>query len=253
MAIAQLNPNDRYALVGKTGSGKTQLAIVLAGTFARSLPYPWEVWWIDTKNVDEDIRTLRSWGFRNAASVEDQQTSRITTAKYFYVTAGDERYDPETVEQVQAILKAAYNRQRVVVVVDEYTQAVPGQRNPGAALRDVFARGRGRQVGIIGCTQEPVYVPRQLISQATHTVMLNVSYAYDIKYLKSVDPLYIPPVKHGDRYGFYWRWNDGGGDLDYFPNQKVWYDQLKIAMNRQEQERRQAAVSGAATDSPTGY
>lgn len=242
MAAPVLSPQDRYALVGKTGSGKTQLAIVLAGTFARSLSPPWEVWWIDTKNVDEDIKTLRSWGFRNAASAEDQATSRITAAKYFYVTAGDERFNPATVEQVQAILKAAYDRRNVVVVVDEYTQAVPGQRNPGAALRDVFARGRGRGVGVIGCTQEPVYVPRQLISQASHTVMLNVSYAYDIKYLKGIDPVYIPPIKHGDRYGFYWRWNDGGGDMDYFPNQRVWYDQLMVAMNRDDASWREASA-----------
>lgn len=46
MPVAQLRPQDRYALVGKTRSGKTALAMVLAGTFARTLAAPWEVWWI---------------------------------------------------------------------------------------------------------------------------------------------------------------------------------------------------------------
>jgi DNA helicase HerA-like ATPase len=243
VAIAQLRPNERYALVGKTRSGKTALAMVLAGTFARSLPYPWEVWWVDTKNDEKDIKELRRWGFRNAASVEDQSTSRITNAKYFYVVTNDERFDPATVEQVQEICRAAYSRKNVIVCIDEYVQAVPSQRNAGAALLNIFQRGGGRNVGLIGLTQEPKFVPRQLISQATHTVMLNLTYGYDVEYLQAIDKAYVPPKKLGDQYGFWWRWNDGGGDMDYFPNQRVWYDQLKVAMNRAEQEANNSAMS----------
>lgn len=233
MAIVQLKPNERYALVGKTRSGKTALAMVMAGTFARVLlGTGWEVWWCDTKNDEDDIRELRKWGFRNAASVEDQQTSMITNAKYFYIVTNDERYDPATVEQVQEVCRQAYQRRKVIVVIDEYVQAVYSQRNPGEALLNIFQRGGGRDVGIIGLTQEPVYVPRQLISQATHTVMLNVTYGYDIDFLKKIDRAYRPPKDRGDQYGFYWRWNDGGGELDYYPNQRIWYDQLKVAKNR---------------------
>ena len=192
--------------------------------------------WIDTKNDPDDIRDLRKWGFRNAASLEDQRTSRITNAKYFYVVTNDERYDPETVEQVQEICRVAYGRKNVIVCIDEYTQAVPSQRNAGAALKNIFTRGGGRNVGLIGLTQEPTFVPRQLLSQATHTVMLNLTYGYDIEYLQKIDKIYQPPKKLGDDYGFFWRWNDGGGEMDYYPNQQVWYQQLRVAMNRQRQE-----------------
>jgi hypothetical protein len=233
MPFTTINPNDRTAIVGKTGSGKTMLGVVLAGRLARALPPPWEVWWLDTKNVDDDIRLLREWGFRNAASEDDQQTSNIRNAKYFYIVEGeDERYDPATVAQVQEVCRQAYIRQRVIVVIDEYTQAVPSQRNPGKHLQNIFARGRGRRIGLIGMTQEPVYVPRQLISQATHTVMMNVSYAYDVKYLQSIDKLYKKPVDAGHPHGFYWRWNDGGGEMDFYPNQKLWDDQLRLALQR---------------------
>ena len=236
MSIAQLKPNDRYAFVGKTRSGKTALAMVLAGTFARALPYPWEVWWIDTKNDPNDLKELRRWGFRNAASLEDQRTSRITNAKYFYVVTNDERYDPETVEQVQEICRSAYSRKNTIVCIDEYVQAVPSQRNAGAALLNIFQRGGGRNVGLIGLTQEPKFVPRQLISQATHTIMLNLTYGYDVEYLQQIDKAYQPPRKLGDPYGFWWRWNDGGGEMDYFPNQQIWYSQLRVALGRKRQE-----------------
>lgn len=237
MAASQLKPNDRYAFVGKTRSGKTQLAIVLAGTFALSLPRPWEVWWLDTKNDPKDLQRLREWGARNAASIEDQQTTTIPQFKYFYIEEGGdaERHDPATVEQVQEICRMAYRRKHVLVCIDEYTQAVPSDRNPGSALRDIFARGGGRDVGIIGLTQEPVYVPRQLLSQATHQFLFSVSYEYDKKYLKNIYKDYRNPQEEmNDTWGFWYRWVDGGTPTEYYANQRVWYDSLFVAKPRDE-------------------
>ena len=235
MPIAQLKANERYALVGKTRSGKTVLAMVLAGTFARTLPAPWEVWWIDTKNDPKDLAALRAWGFRNAASAKDRkpESGGLSNALYWRVTAHDSKgRDIDTVEQVQAILADAYKRGHILVVIDEYVQAVPSARSAGKALLDVFQRGGGKNVGIIGLTQEPVYVPRQLISQATHLCLLSLTYENDIKYVRNLCPVYEPPIKVGDPYGFYWSWVDGSGQWDYYPNQKVWFDQLQIAMPR---------------------
>lgn len=239
MSASQLKPNDRFAFVGKTRSGKTQLAIVVAGTFARILPRPWEVWWIDTKNDSNDIEKLREWGARNAASEEDQQTTTIPQFKYFYVVESDtaERHDPGTVEQVQAICRMAYQRQKVLVCIDEYTQAVPSDRNPGPALRDIFARGGGRNVGIIGLTQEPVYVPRQLLSQATHQFLFSVSYEYDKDYLRKISKAYRNPQEEmGDSWGFWYRWVDGGTPTEYYENQKIWYDRLTVSHPRNKPE-----------------
>jgi hypothetical protein len=233
--VAQLKANERYALVGKTRSGKTVLAMVLAGTFARTLPPPWEVWWIDTKNDPKDLASLRSWGFRNAASTKDRkpESGGLSNALYWRVTAHDDKgNDIDTVEQVQAILAEAYKRGHILIVIDEYVQAVPSARSAGKALLDVFQRGGGKNVGIIGLTQEPVYVPRQLISQATHLCLLSLTYENDIKYVRNLCPVYESPIKVGDPYGFYWSWVDGSGQWDYYPNQKVWFDQLQIAAPR---------------------
>jgi energy-coupling factor transporter ATP-binding protein EcfA2 len=233
-----VKPNERLAFVGKTRSGKSKMAIVLGATIARALLSQrgdWEVWWIDTKNDPEDLSTLRDWGFRNWASDNDRATSRLTNAVYYYITehGSDDRFDPDTVAQAQEIFRRAYNRRHVIVCVDEYTQVVPSQRMAGKALHNIFTRGGGRGVGIIGLTQEPVYVPRQLISQATHQVFMNVSYNYDVQYLRKIDPTYEQPIKLGDQYGFWWRWVDGGV-MSYFPNQEEWYEQLQIQLPSKE-------------------
>lgn len=233
MANATLNAFDRYAFVGKTGSGKTRTAIVLAATIAISHPEPWEVWWIDTKDVKEDIIQLRLWGFRNVASKKDRtQTGGLPNAIYYLVreeTKDGKPVEDSVVNQCQQIFAAAYKRGHVLVVIDEYTQVVVSKQNPGAALTNIFSRGRGKEVGVMGLTQEPVFVPRMLLSQATHLVLFSLTFTADIDYIRKLYKEYVPPMKLGDRWGFYWGWIDGNGIFTYYPNQAVWYDSLNVA------------------------
>lgn len=246
MPVAVLNPNERYAFVGKTRSGKTALAMVLAGTYARALDPPWEVWWIDTKNDPKDLAALRRWGFRNAMSLEDRETSAVPNAVYFRVPSKDEEgYDISTVMQVQYILSMAYERGHIIVVIDEYVQAVPSKRSAGSALLDVFQRGGGKNVGIIGLTQEPVDVPRQLLSQATHLVLFTLTYEYDKQYITKMVKEYEPPIKMGEPHGFWWKWVDGDGEVTFFPNQKQWYDTVSIALPRSRLDAQQVVAQQA--------
>lgn len=232
MATALLRPQDRYAFIGKTRSGKTALAMVLAGTFARTLPPPWEVHWIDTKNDPKDIKALRSWGFRNWASAKDRspESGGLANAFYHVLKSKDSKGNNiSVVDQAQAIFAMLYQQRNVIVVVDEYVQVVYSVRDAGDDLLNIFQRGGGVNVGLIGLTQEPVYVPRQLISQATHICLLSLNYQNDIKIAKNICPVYVPPNKVGDPHGFYWSWVDGSGEWDYYKNQRIWYDSVLAA------------------------
>ena len=231
MAVANLSPHERYAFIGKTRSGKTQMAILLAAHFAMTLHSPWEVWWIDTKNDPTDIKKLRSWGFCNGASEKDiTRPGAMRNALYFMITEGGEF---STEELAQAKIAEAYERGNVILVVDEYTQVVHSIQSPGYALKNVFARGGGKKVGLIGLTQEPVYIPRMLLSQATHLVLFSVTHQADIKYLKNLCPNYVPPALQGDPYGFYWSHQDGTASWAYYTSQKEWFNSLRIAMPKE--------------------
>lgn len=228
-------PNDRYAFVAKTRAGKTSLATVLAGTIAMSLMNTeWEVWVIETKGDPNDLVAWREWGFRNYASSRDQQTSLVDNAFYFRIDSKDAAgNDLDVVTQAQAIINAAYLQGKKIIVIDEYVSVVPSTRSAGKPLLDVFQRGGGRNVGLIGLTQEPVYVPRQLLSQATHLFLFSLSYEYDIKWARGLCPDYVPPSEQGYPYGFYYKWVDGPVNRwTFFRHQKDWYEQLNIAMPR---------------------
>lgn len=228
MALATLQINDRYAIVGKTGSGKTSFAMVLAGTMALAMPPPWEAWWLDTKGDPKDTQQLRRWGFRNAASKRDQtQTGGLPNAKYFRIAPVPGNPD-SVMMQAQEILGAAYKRRHVLVIVDEYTQVVISKRTAGENLLNIFTRGRGLDIGIIGMTQEPVDIPRQLISQASHLILFSLTYQTDIEYMRKLFRGYTPPIKMGHRYGFWWSWVDGNGEWSFYPSQKSWYDTLRV-------------------------
>jgi DNA helicase HerA-like ATPase len=237
-AQAKLNPFDRVAIIGKTGSGKTRLAIVIASYFAQTLGPPWEVWWIDTKNVKEDIEELINWGAVNGSSEKHQKRrGGLRNFKFFIITP-EPGYS--TVEQAQGKLQEAYERGHVIVVIDEYTQVVISNRTPGQPLKDVFTRGRGRNVGLIGLTQEPVNVPRMLMSQASHLVLFTVTYPYDIDYCKKLCKIYTPPQDQGNTHGFYWSHIDGTAKWAYYENQKEWAAGVKIQLPKEP--------TGAATN-----
>lgn len=211
--------------------------MVLAGMFAQYLYYPWQIWWIDTKGDIADLVALRQFGFRNGAVTKDMNSQGARPgALYFHIEPTDYLDTASVISQAQIIFAAAMQRGRnermdynnVLVVIDEYVAVVPSERSAGAALKDIFQRGGGMKTGVIGCTQEPVSIPRQLISQATHLFVFNLTFDYDIKRMKSFIPEYSPPMERGDDYGFYHVTLEGAKNVQYYKNQYEWFQNVDM-------------------------
>jgi hypothetical protein len=215
-----IKPNDRFALIGKTGSGKTKFGLTLGTTIIRAVNKtalkPWQCWIIDTKGDPTDIERMRRWGYTRVQSMEglvpDHDGENLY--RFFVIEPGDE-YD-DTVEKAQHVFAAAKKHGNVLVNVDEYTSVVQSDRMPGKSLKDLFARGRGLRVGVIGQTQEPVYVPRQLASQASHLFLFDLSLTADIEWATKFCRGYERPVKQGYPHGFYYSHLDGDAAWHFF-------------------------------------
>lgn len=168
-----LSPNHRYANVGKTRSGKTTASMALASLLVPWDHDVWECWWLDSKRDADDQRALRAWGF-----------GRKDSARKLHILNGS----PDQVKgQAQNLCLKALDRGNVLLVVDEYKHVCDSARRAGEGIEGVFLRGGGLNVGIIGNTQEPVDVPRQLLSQPTHVFLYDLSFSRDIDYVRQFD------------------------------------------------------------------
>jgi energy-coupling factor transporter ATP-binding protein EcfA2 len=234
-------PNQRYGFVGKTRSGKTWFAMALASILVPHDSKEWEAWWIDTKDDPKDIKSLGQWGFQidnpkaNKGAFGLWRPNKPNPRRLFLVRGGDIH------EKVEEVVHRAYNQRGVLLIIDEYVQVVKSSQVAGKELLNVFQRGGGVDVGLIGLTQEPVYVPRQLLSQATHQFLFNVSYPYDIQYLQGMYTGYIRPTKlpvedpekwgntqrSDHSHGFYHVAVDYDGEGKYFQNMHQWYKTLE--------------------------
>jgi len=210
----RLATSDRFAIVGKTRAGKTVATVILASIL---LPWewpppkvktPWQIWWIDTKHDPKDRARLRRWGYADPSKVPEKWPRLVFTIRPL---EGDEL---SVARQVQAIAFRAMERTHVILVIDEYVSCVMSRVSMGAGLKDVAQRGGGKRIGLIGETQEPTGVPRQLLSQATHEFLFNQTFRRDVEWCQEECPIYGdgPP----DKRGFYYRWLDGDKD------QSVW-------------------------------
>lgn len=230
--MATFKLNDRYAIIGKSGSGKTYFAVNLvvamekaAATFNRRFKpeLPWRVVGINTKQSDEDVGLFKKIG--PSVKTVDKIWGRTSTGVVFEPS----RKNGDIVEQCQSVFEDVflrhetiedYRRSNVLLFIDEYKQTVISKTNPGDALDDVHARGRGLKIGEVGCTQEPVNVPRQLISQANHIFLFDFIHANDIKAVKEIFADYERPK---DPHGFYYLYVDGRDDWQYFPSMQSFF------------------------------
>lgn len=261
MPQTKIEPNDRYAIVGKTGSGKTSFTVVLASKLVQRDEGDWQIWWLDTKGDTKDIKRLRDWGFVHVNEFRRDIPRPVQKHNWIYFPIREREGGASIVAQAQQLFKQALSRRKVLLVADEYTHVIVNARNPGRHLGNVFRTGRGLNVGLIGCTQEPVYVPRQLLSQAGHTFLFDLHFPKDRDYVREIFPYYHRPGGHkdepekltslgrrlrmtmeelekelhiafdcpcreGEDYGFFTSWLDKRRNWLYYRDQRAWYEQV---------------------------
>jgi hypothetical protein len=209
----QISPNDRYAVIGKSGCGKTHFCAILADSLVPLGDKLWQVWWIDSKLDPKDEKMLKRWGFT------PYESRNGTNRKHIKL----ERTKGKIPDQAQYWADQAIQRGNVLIVFDEYSHVTYNKVSAGVAIEDIHKRGRGLNVGCIGQTQEPVNIPRLLASQANHIIAFRLTFNNDIKWMREIDNEYSPPPLKA----FRWCPVDGDGIWRYYGHVKQWHDTLQ--------------------------
>ena len=222
------DPSMRYALLGKTGSGKTLFALVLISLLVPMDAEGWECWWCDTKDYPPDLDMLHEWGFRERGT----KTAELTPRKLIKLRGTD----TEVVEQAQAVAREALERTAVLLVYDEWNHVVVSTQRAGPGIERAQKSGRGK-IGLLGGVQEPVLTPRVLFSQASVLALFNLTHRGDIEIAQKLCPFYAPNWPKSDEdplpdpHGFWLKWLDGhgrDGRWAYWPSVQEWRASVRV-------------------------
>jgi hypothetical protein len=159
--------NDRIAIVGRNGTGKTTMAVWLLShaDYDRKphliVDYKGEVLFRDLQKIAPDGIT------------EISVTGNMPTKKGLYIVRPVPSIDDEAIERM---LWKVWENQRTGVYVDE-CHLLPSND----ALKACLVTGRSRQIPMTIISQRPVWVPREAFSEANHHIAFDISRRDDRK------------------------------------------------------------------------
>ncbi len=204
----EIREDQRAAIVGKTGSGKTYLARRMLRPLRRLVV-------LDPKG------TLHKWGLEewdrgSRKRLADGEDVRVRVA----LEAGT---NPNRFWE--AVMQEVYEAADVFVYIDEAYGVVTGP-NPGEYLQAIWTRGREFRVGAIAASQRPKRIPLIMLSEADHLFVFRLGLKADRDFMAEFVPeastgegeerTVFPDIPVKDKYGF-WYYNTEADRPLYIP------------------------------------
>lgn len=174
---------QRLAVVGRTGSGKTQFS----------------AWVLSLAPYDKQPYIIFDWKHDELLGAIDRareiRLGEIPKQPGLYIV----RPLPDEHEEVNAYLWRIWQRERVGLYFDEsYNIPDPQKRS---ALRAVLTQGRSKRIPVIACTQRPAWISRFIFSEADFICSFHVSTPEDVIRVRQFVPGYEP---HMPQYTSRW-------------------------------------------------
>jgi hypothetical protein len=158
----------RLAIVGATGSGKTQAAL----------------WHLSMRDIDR--RPWIVYNFKDDRSIDsipqkrDIEIDELPLKPGVYVT----HPQPNQTDEVEAQMWAIWEKQGIGVYVDEGYMV--GPNNP--AFRAMLTQGRSREIPIIVLSQRPVWMDRFVFSESEFFQVFRLNHKRDRKSVEEFVP-----------------------------------------------------------------
>ncbi len=163
--MLRIDPSERWLILGKTGSGKSEYVKYLLRMVAKQYPVvivdPKEFW----------LGKKPEWAGRKEPGTVDKPhlVNEFNPKWRVQLLQPDEEDDNRLEHLCRAILK----RGNIFVYFDE-TEGIATATHVPAYIRRVWKTGRSLGVGAWAATQVPTGIPKLFKSQAEHFVVMKV-------------------------------------------------------------------------------
>lgn len=164
--MAIIRTDERVAIIGKTGSGKTKLAETLLAQFPNVVI-------LDNKGrvgIDKDTREFYLAKDHYIVTTELDELPAVAkqTQHIIYRPRPELEADKRAfADEMNAFFWWIYNRENCILYIDEAASVCDSYNIP-PGLNAVVKRGRELNIGCWASTQQPVNVHNTLFSEAEH-------------------------------------------------------------------------------------
>lgn len=162
--MAIIKPDERVFITGKTGSGKSELLKQVIDSFEYAVV-------LDNKGRFGTNRNTKQFELKGYGLCRDLDELPRYAERYKKIVY---RPDPRLEEDIQvfrdemnAFFWWIYYRENTFLGIDEST-AICDKAYIPSGLNAIYSRGRELNVGCASCTQRPVNIHNNLISEAEH-------------------------------------------------------------------------------------
>jgi DNA helicase HerA-like ATPase len=158
----KIKPNERVAIVGKTGSGKSYFARALLSGARRLIVCDAK----GTLDAKSGWNLTHKWkdGYKELAGGKNARVRVLA---------------PRTVDEWEQYFDDIYKLRDVIVYIDEMYGVGPASGSPG--LKALYTRGRELGIGVWACSQRPKHVPLYMFSEAEWVIQFQLRLATDIE------------------------------------------------------------------------
>lgn len=162
--LPEIKLNDRVAIFGGTGSGKS----VLAHAMLRSIP---RGWWKMIIDVTDSINEPTALPFYDPLDIPWDKVSDGDDATYTMRFIPN--IDASLYDQISALYLGIYNHGACWVWLDEANE-VSSAHKTAFGLRKVLLQGRKAYVGHVACTPRPADISKSIVTQSQYLITFSL-------------------------------------------------------------------------------